>query len=168
MNAALVKIIIFLLGLNQSAAFSSSIASKSNRITRRSCLPILCSKSGNPDFESTASPDNRSKMFTLLVVMRFQSEKAKTVWCESLKTLGTYVLEQEPNTLQYLFSESVEDPMVVTIFETYKTKSDFDDVHMKSEAFLEHVSRMKPYDDEIKTESFITGNTVADFGYLTK
>ena len=107
-------------------------------------------------------------MFTLLVVMRFQSEKAKTAWCESLKTLGKYVLEHEPNTLQYQFSESVEDPLVITIFETYTSKTDFEDVHIKSDAFLEHVARMKPYDDEIKTESFITGNVVTDFGYYTK
>ena len=107
-------------------------------------------------------------MFTLLVVMRFQTEKAKAAWCESLKELGQYVKEQEPNTLQYQFSESVEDPMVITIFETYTAKTDFEDVHIKSEAFLAHVERMKPYDDEIKTESFITGTVVSEFGYYTK
>ena len=107
-------------------------------------------------------------MFTLLVIMRFKTQEAKTAWCESLKTLGQYVHDHEHNTLQYLFSESVEDPMVITIFETYKAKTDFEDVHIKSKAFLEHVERMKPYDDDIKTDSFITGNTVGEFGYFTK
>jgi quinol monooxygenase YgiN len=67
-------------------------------------------------------------MYTLLVIMRFKTEKAKAAWCDSLKILGKYVLEHEPNTLQYLFSESVEDPLVITIFETYKSKSDLHDV----------------------------------------
>merc|ERR1711971_501114 len=112
---------------------------------------------------SDTTPADYHNMFTLLVVMRFQSEKAKSVWCESLKILGKYVKDKEPNTLQYLFSESVDDPLVVTIFETYKCKADFEDVHTKSEAFLEHVERTKPYDDEIKAESLITGNTIQDF-----
>lgn len=100
--------------------------------------------------------------------MRFQSEEAKSVWSESLKVLGKYVREKEPNTLQYLFSESEEDPLVITIFETYTSKADFGEVHMKSEAFLAHVERTKAYEDQIKADSFITGNVIQEFGYFTK
>lgn len=100
--------------------------------------------------------------------MRFQSEEVKSVWSESLKVLGKHVQDNEPNTLQYLFSESVEDPLVITIFETYTSKADFEQVHMKSDAFLAHVERTKAYDDQIKAESFITGNVIREFGYFTK
>ena len=107
-------------------------------------------------------------MFTLLVVMRFKTTEAKSAWCESLKVLSKHVQENEPNTLQYLFSESTEDPLAVTIFETYKSQSDFDDVHMKSEAFQAHVERTKPYDDDIQTESLIPGNVIHDFGFFQR
>lgn len=107
-------------------------------------------------------------MFTLLVVMRFKTTEAKSAWCESLKILSQHVHENEPNTLQYLFSESKKDPLLVTIFETYTSQSDFDDIHMTSEAFQAHVERTKPYDDDIQTESFIPGNVIPDFGYFQK
>ena len=82
--------------------------------------------------------------------------------------LDKYVKEKEPNTLQYQFSQSTNDPLVITIFETYTSKADFEEVHMKSEGFLQHVERMKPYDNQIKEESFITGNVIEQFGYFSK
>ena len=119
-------------------------------------------------FSSSTSPISDDKMFTLLVVMRFRSEEAKSAWSKSMVVLDKYVKEKEPNTLQYQFSQSTDDPLVITIFETYTSKADFEEVHMKSEGFLQHVERMKPYDNQIKEESFITGNVIEQFGYFSK
>mmetsp|Transcript_4337 Transcript_4337/g.6555 ORF Transcript_4337/g.6555 Transcript_4337/m.6555 type:complete len:109 (-) Transcript_4337:27-353(-) len=108
-------------------------------------------------------------MFTLLVVVKFSSKEVKEAWCESLEPLVQHVQQHEPNTLQYQFSQCIENPLLITIFETYVTKTDFEDVHLESEPFKAHIARMKKYEDagDIVNESFLRGITLP-FGYLTR
>ena len=105
--------------------------------------------------------------FTLLVTLKFKSEKYVDQLLSDIKPLCDYIKANEPTTLAYEVMKSDKDPLMVTLMERYADKDEaYLKIHKSSKPFLEFRPKLKAMQDdgnvEISGESYL--DSMVGFG----
>ena len=105
--------------------------------------------------------------FTLLVTLKFKSEKYVEQFLGDIKPLCDYIRANEPTTLAYEVMKSDKDPLMVTLMERYADKDEaYLKIHKSAKPFLEFRPKLKAMQDdgnvEISGESYV--DSMVGFG----
>ena len=112
--------------------------------------------SGSADIMASSS----GPAFTLLVTLKFKSEKYVEQFLLDIKPLCDYIKSEEPTTLAYEVLKSDKDPLMVTLMERYADKDEaYLNIHKSAKPFLEFRPKLKAMQDdgnvEISGESYL-------------
>lgn len=72
--------------------------------------------------------------------------------------LAAYVTEKEPHTVSYAYARSDKDPKKIMIYERYRDKEAYLDIHKHSEPFLKFRPQLQELDATIEGESYLESN----------
>jgi len=105
------------------------------------------------------------KTCVLFVDLKFEFEKDVDRFAEIFKPMTQYVKEKEAgHTFAYKLLKSEHEPLKVTIYERYESRSYWKDVHEKSQAYLDFVQRVK--DAELDIEQTVSVFYETDIGHM--
>lgn len=100
--------------------------------------------------------------FWLTVELTFKTAEDVIAFEDAWKPLASYCRQHEHGTLSYQMARSETEPLRVVIWERYRTKSDYLDVHKTSPAFLEFRAKLTALDPVIKGHGWLE----SDIGYV--
>lgn len=145
-------------------------ASTSTKIAVALAIYIVLSlffSSGQSSSSAGIMASSAGPAFTLLVTLKFKSEKYVDQFLEDIKPLCDYIRANEPTTLAYEVMKSDKDPLVVTLMERYADKDEaYLKIHKSAKPFLVFRPKLKAMQDdgnvEISGESYV--DSMVGFG----
>jgi quinol monooxygenase YgiN len=105
-------------------------------------------------------------VYTCTATIDINDAKTKAEILLLVEKIANYVKANEPNTLGYIFSTKENDALSLFVIEVYKSKEDFEHIHMQSDLVKEWMALC---DQKIKSGDIVItaamGTSIDRFGF---
>lgn len=98
--------------------------------------------------------------FVLAVQLTFPNMESQKIFLERWQRLAAFVQDHEPETLAFEALQSDSDPLMLLIYERYTSRSSYENIHRKSEAFTTFKTWLMeyPHGPDISGQSYVETN----------
>lgn len=115
-------------------------------------------------FNSRKDSGTNPHAFILAIQIKFKTIEKKNEFKELFKPLAEFVTKTEPGTLAYELFDSDKEESTIFLFERYRTKNDYLEIHRKTPEFLTFKENMMKMAEsfEMNGHSYIQ----SDYGFM--